>query len=201
MNRSSHRTPRTATRPVLPLLVLLALSAPTPAAAQTAPPASDGASWGLYDAIGYGGLGFGVSLLAASGMEGQGFGPPTGALVVVGAGTVVGIVTGAVIGRAASRAVARGRPVGAGHRAAALGGVFLVGSTVGALAAIPLINGEGEDTPLGSDERTAAFTILGGSALGALAAWRMADDFSPALVEVAPTVGREGYGLQVRLEM
>jgi len=199
MNRSSSRTPRTASPLVLPLLVLL--SAPAPAAAQTAPPAADGASWALYDAIGYGGLGFGVALLAAAGMEGESFGPPTGALVVVGAGTVVGIVTGAVIGRAAERAVARGRTVGSGHRTAALGGVVLVGTTVGALAAIPLINGEGEGTPLGSDEQTAALTILGGSALGALAAWRMADDFSPAAVHVAPTVGREGYGLRVRLEM
>lgn len=99
-------------------------------------------------------------------MEGEGFGPPAGALVVLGAGTVAGLVTGALIGRGAERAVAEGRSVGAGQRAAALGGVVLVGS-----------------------------------ALGALAAWRMADDFPPTRVDVAPAVGRGGYGLRVRMEM
>lgn len=75
----------------------------------------------------------------------------------------------------------------------------MAGATLGALAAVPLINGEGEGTPLGSDERTILVTTLAGTMLGALHAWRNADELSRGTVDVAPAFsGGDGYGLRLR---
>lgn len=181
--------------------MILALALAAPAAAQTDPPPADGgARWGLYDAVGYGGLGFGLGLAAAWDMEGSGFGPPGEALALIGATTVAGVVAGALIGHRAGDAVADGREVGGAHRAATLGGVVLAGAALGTLAAVPLVNGEGEGTPLGSDEQTVALLTAAGGALGAVFAWHQSDKLAPRGVSLTPTVtGSAEYGMRLRI--
>lgn len=203
MTRRMSRPGRALVIPVVVLaLAALALVPPAPLAAQSAPrPADDGAPWVLYDAVGYGGLGFGLGLAAAWGMENDsGFGPPGEALVVLGVGTVAGIVTGAILGSRAGHAVAEGRPLGTGHRAATLAGPVLAGGTLGALAAIPLINGEGEGTALGSDERTVGLLTLAGFAVGSVVAWRLSDELPVRGVQAGPA-GDGGYRLRVQMEL
>lgn len=62
-------------------VAILVLGLAAPAAGQTDSPSTtgDGAHWVLPDALGYGGLGFGVGLAMAWDMESDGFGPPAGA--------------------------------------------------------------------------------------------------------------------------
>ncbi len=144
------------------IVACLVLGLASPAAAQPeASPTSDGGmKWVLLDALGYGGVGFGLGLAAAWGMEGDDFGPPASALAVVGVSTAAGAVAGALIGRRARNRIAEGMPVEGAHRAAVVGGVVAAGAALGALAAVPLVNGEGEGTPLGSDEQTVLLTTL-----------------------------------------
>lgn len=184
------------------LAVCLVLGVVVPAAAQTpaSPTPDGGVKWSLYDAVGYGALGFGLGLAATWDMEGSGFGPPGAAVAIVGATTAAGIVAGAVIGNRAQRAVAEGRRVDGAHRAAVIGGVVLAGGTLGALAAVPLINSEGEGTALGSDEQTFALLALAGGALGSLYAWKHSDELSSRSIGVAPAVSESaGYGLRLRM--
>lgn len=188
--------------PAIPVLLAgLLLGVAHPAAAQTdAPPVSTGGmKWTVLDAVGYGGLGFGLGLVAAADMEGDGIGPPGSALAVIGATTAAGIVAGAVIGRRGQNRIAEGRPVEGGHRAAVTAGVVMAGATLGALAAVPLVNSEGEGTPLGSDELTVGLTVIAGGVLGSLYAWRHSGELSPRTISVAPAIsGTAGYGMRLR---
>lgn len=189
-------------RVVFLLLVILLCGTPVPAAAQTDSSTAPGGGvrWALLDAIGYSGLGFGLGLLAAWDMEGTSFGPPDEAVAVIAASTAAGLLTGAVIGRRAQNAIAQGRRPGGAHRAAALAGVAMAGGTLGALAAVPLINGEGEGTVLGSDEQTITVMMLGGTALGSLYMLRKRAAFPSNRIRVTPGIfGRGEYGLRVRV--
>lgn len=183
------------------IVACLVLGAASPAAAQPEPePTSDGGmKWVLLDAVGYGGVGFGLGLAAAWDIEGDDFGPPASALLVVGASTAAGVVTGALIGRRARSRIAEGRPVEGAHHAAVVGGVVAAGAILGALAAVPLVNGEGEGTPLGSDEQTVLLTTLAGGALGSLYAWKHSDELSAGALRVTPTISETtGYGVRIR---
>ena len=187
---------------VLALVLCLTVSRPASmdAQEQTARGGGTGTRWGLYDAVGYGGLGFALGLVAAWDMEGTGLGPPAAALAVVGAATAAGIAGGAVLGRRASRSVASGEPVSGAHRAAVLAGGVLAGGTVGALASIPLINGDGEGTPLGSDERTVALMIGAGLAAGAVFAVSRRQELAGRRITIVPEASTAGgYGIRVRL--
>lgn len=190
-----HPTARTAL--ALSLTVL-----PTTALAQSdlpRPGERPGVHWTVLDAIGYAGLGFGLGLLASWDLEGEDFGPPPAALVIIGSGTAAGLVGGALIGQRARRAVATGRSPTPAHRSAALAGLVLAGGTLGALAAVPLINPDGEGTPLGSDETTVLALAAAGTALGGLFAWSRRGSLTPG-VRVTPEVRRDGgYGMGVRL--
>lgn len=174
------------------------VASPAVAQLETTTASDDGARWGVVDAIGYGGLGFGLGLAATWDMEGSGFGPPGAALVAIGASTVLGTVAGAMIGARAQRAiVAQGELEGV-HRAAVIAGAIMAGGTLGALAAVPLVNGEGAGTFLGSDEQTVTVLVLVGSALGSLYVWRHRGDFSSSRFSLAPVMSEGGeYGLRV----
>ena len=180
---------------------ILVFGVHTPTAAQTnGPPMPGGMKWSLIDAIGYGGLGFGVGLITTWDMEGSDLGPPGTALAVTAATTVAGTVAGAMIGKRAQNTMAEGGRLGGAHRAAVVGGVIMAGGTVGAVAAIPLINGEGEGTFLGSDEQTVALLVLAGGALGSVFAWKQRDQLAFRSVSVTPAlVGIGRYGLHMRV--
>lgn len=184
------------------VVACLVLGVASPAAAQPgASPTSDGGmKWVLLDAVGYGGVGFGLGLAAAGNMENDdGIGPPGSALAVIGATTAAGIVTGTLIGRRARNRIIEGKPVTGVHRAAVIGGVVGAGATLSALAAVPLINGEGEGTPLGSDEQTVLLMTLAGGALGSLYAWKHSDELSGGALRVTPTISEAtGYGVRIR---
>ncbi|MEX2609581.1 MAG: hypothetical protein WEA24_06515 [Gemmatimonadota bacterium] len=177
-------------------MILLQLTT-GPVAAQAVPPAGTGGAtrWAVIDAIGYGGLGFGVGVLASWNMESDDFGPPAGALLVIGAGTLTGTVGGAVLGfRARQRTIER-EPLGRGHGTAALAGGVLAGATLGALTSASLINGAGEGTFLGSDETTFATLVLAGGVLGSMYVWGIRHE-----IRVAPVGGGAGsYGLRARV--
>lgn len=196
-SRLGRGTPGTAT-----LVAALVLAATSPAPAQrpdASPSPGGGLKWTLLDAVGFGGIGFGLGLAATWDMEGEGIGPPESALAVVGGTTAAGIVAGAFIGRRAQHGIGEGRPVGGAHRAAVLGGVVAAGAVLGALGAIPLVNGEGEGTPLGSDEQTVLLTTLAGGGLGALYAWKHSDELSGGSLRVTPAVSKAtGYGVRIR---
>lgn len=151
-------------------------------------------SWALVDGLGYGAAGTGVGAMMAWDMEReQGWG-------VIAATTSAGIVVGALVGRAADRGLAKGEPLGDGHRAAVVAGSILAGAAVGALASAALINGEGEGTFMGSDEATFTAFTAGGVALGAAFAWWRRDALEPQAVTASPTVSvGGGVGVQVRV--
>jgi hypothetical protein len=156
--------------------------------------------WGLYDAIGYGGLGLALGLPAFLGMEGEDFGPHPVALVIVGVTTLGGVLGGAALGSRARRRVAEGREVSRAHRAAALGGVVLAGGMAGALATVPLIMGEGEGTPFGSDEQTITLFVLSGVALGSVFAWKNRGELQGRPLTAYPMASAaRGPGLGMRL--
>ena len=186
---------------VLACALALVLVPVARADAQTESATRGGPPWGIFDAIGFGGLGFGLGVIAGLGMEGDDFGPSDGALVLIGAGTVAGILGGAMIGNRARRARALGQPISAGHRTAVAAGVILAGATLGAIAAVPLINPEGEGTPLGSDEQTFGLLVGAGAALGILYLTAQWDHLDSSAVDVAPAVRDGGYGLIVRVRL
>ena len=120
-----------------------------------------------------------------------------GALIGGGLGTVLGARTAS----SANRAVAQGRPVGAGRVGVIAVGTVLGGATLGALASSLLINGEGAGTPLGSDEHTVRVFMLAGATLGVLQL-RGSWDSLTGRVEVTPVVTldrRVGMVTRVRL--
>lgn len=200
------------------LLVTPFLGVPPPTHAQVADSVSrgGGGKWILLDAVGYGGLGFGLGLLANLGLEDSGvgpvqppepphtlrdpsplgygfpdltltsFGPDGTTLAVIAATTVAGTVAGALIGHRAQRIIAEGGHVSGIHRAAVLGGAIMAGGTVGALISIPLIAPEGENTRLGSDEQTFAFLVGSGAALGALLVLRYRHELGSRKIAVTP---------------
>ena len=159
-------------------------------------------NWTLWDALGYGAIGALASYAVAwEADEG-------GEAILLG-GTVGSIVLGAALGSSVKRRINSGRPVGGGRATAALLGVAGAGATVGALASVPLINGESgsapgveEGTPLGSDETTFALLAGTGAALGVWYALRHADELRSPRVTVGrrPTDdGGHAYALGMRL--
>lgn len=194
MRRPGKRQPGSAVRVFL-FVLTLATASPATAQRESPPASTEGVKWGVVDAIGYGGLGFGVGLISAWDLE---YG--SGALVV-GAASLAGTIAGAVIGRRASQTLAADGQLGAGHRVAVIGGAIMAGGTLGTLAAVPLINGEGEGTFLGSDETTVAVLAVAGGALGSLFVWRHRDELASRSVGIAPGLfGKAALGLRVRLE-
>lgn len=190
-----------AFRSACSLAAILLLGAPARASAQDDLPSAsaDRVRWALYDGIGYGGMGFGLGLIAAWDMEGSGFGPPGVAIATIIGATVAGTVAGTMIGRRAQNVLDTGQPLTGAHRVAAMGGVALFGAALGALAAIPLVDGEGEGTFLGSDEQTVTLTVVSGGALGWFYIWNRRDDFSSRQISVSPTARDGAYGFRARL--
>ena len=148
--------------------------------------------WTLVNAVGYGGVGFLAGLAAAwdSDMD-EG-------VATIGLTTLAGVVTGAAIGHGASSRIRRGEPVGGTSRFAVSAGTILAGATLGACAAVPLINGEGAGTPLGSDETALGILMGGGTLLGAWYLSRHAGELSGARLGITPIRTRDSaYGLRV----
>lgn len=187
------------------LFLLLAQGVAAPLPGQAASPDSaraPGAALTIADAVGYAGLGFGLALLGTWDMEGDGFGPPSAAVAIIGVGTLAGLLGGAVIGQRARRAIAAGDPLTPAHRTASLAGVALAGGALGALAAVPLINPSGEGTFLGSDERAVTLLTASGLALGSLYAWRLGPRLGPSAVRLTPEArGDGGFGLRLWLRL
>ena len=70
--------------------------------------------------------------------------------------------------------------------------------TLGASAAVPLINGEGEGTPLGSDESSLAMLMGGGTLLGVWYLRRHSGELDGARLGITPIRTRDSaYGLRV----
>ena len=179
----------------LPCLVLCCLLAGESAFAQlpAEPQREVGTGrWGLVDAVGYGGLGF-LTGLAASWDSDLGEGVAT-----IGLTTLTGFVTGAAIGHRASNRIRSGAPPTGGTRFVVSAGAILAGATLGACAAVPLFNGEGEGTPLGSDETALAILMGGGTLLGAWYLHRHTSDFNGTRLGITPIRTRDSaYGLRV----
>jgi hypothetical protein len=125
-------------------------------------------------------------------MPSDGFGPSEGAVVTIAAGTIAGIVTGSMIGARARRSIARNEPLSPAKQTAVIIGVTSAGAVVGAIASVPLIESEGEGTPLGSDEFTFASLTTAGAILGLLYTVRRWDEMRGRRVSVVPVVGRQG---------
>jgi hypothetical protein len=158
--------------------------------------------WSFIDAVGYGGLGFGVgfglSFVVASDATIDALGT---VVATIGVSTIAGIAGGTAIGRTAHRRVLDGRPVGSELQAAALAGAMLGGATLGALASIPLIEGEETGTPLGSDATTFGITTGVGALLGTLYATRYAATLPVGGITAVPTVaahGRVGFRISAK---
>jgi hypothetical protein len=148
--------------------------------------------WGLVDALGYGGVGFLAGLAAAWDSEiGEG-------VTRVALSSLAGVVAGAAIGGHASNRIRRGEEVGGMSQFLVSTGTILGGATLGACAAVPLISGAGEGTPLGSDGTAMAILMGGGAVLGVWYLNRHRGDFSGARLGIAPirTVD-SAYGLRV----
>lgn len=158
------------------------------------PVRAQGQSWALVDGLGYGAAGTGVGAMGAWNLDyDEGF-------AVIALATGAGIAVGALVGHAADTRLARGEGLGGGHKAAVVAGSVLAGATLGALASAALINGEGEDTFLGSDETTFTTLTLAGTALGAAVTWWRRDALRPRGVSVSPAVSPDGgAGLRVRV--
>ena len=150
--------------------------------------------WALVDAMGYGGVGFMAGLAAAWDADiGEGF-------ATVGLGTLAGVVTGAAIGGHASSRIRNGEQPGGVSRFLASAGAVLGGATLGACAAVPLINGEGAGTSLGSDESTLAVLMGGGTLLGVWYLYRHNSDFDGPRLGISPIRTRDSaYGLRVAM--
>lgn len=183
------------------LLIAGAASSLTPPvlAAQSSPAATSRVPWALVNAIGYGGLGFGVGLAGAFAQDDGSIGS---GVALIGLTTALGFGAGIMVGHDASKALASGRPVPGATRVVALSGLVLAGTTAGALAAVPLINGGNESgTFIGSDETTVAVTTAAGTVLGVVLAARQRHFFDGTrTVSVAPFVARQrGQGVRVTL--
>lgn len=180
------------------ILGIIITVAPVEAQVETAGSRSGIPNWGLWDAVGYGGLGFALAMVSVMGSDC--LGPCDGDLGAIAALAGGGIVAGAVIGGRARRTVSRGEQLSPGHRAAVAAGGVMAGGTLGALASIPLINGEGAGTAFGSDEQTVSLFVLGGAALGVLYVRSKWDGLKQNEISVAPAVlHRARIGLTLRI--
>lgn len=186
MSRSSTRLRGLPATAVIGLIV--GIYSPAMAQSGVSPDRENGVNWSLLDAIGYGGLGFGLGLLAAWDMEGTDFGPPGEALALIGAATMAGTFGGAIMGNRAEDAIAKGHQIRGAHRAAVIAGVVLAGGTAGALASIPFVNSEGEGTPLGSDEQSVVLLVSAGAVLGSLYLWMRRDELTYQRFRIAPAL-------------
>lgn len=150
------------------------------------------ARWGLVNAVGYGGLGFLVGVAAAWDKD------IDGAFATIGLSSLAGVVTGAAIGGHASKRIRSGEQLSGTSRFAVSAGAILAGATLGACAAVPLINGEGAGTPLGSDESTLGILVGTGTLLGAWYLRRHSGELSGERLGIAPirTID-SAYGLRV----
>jgi hypothetical protein len=190
-----HMSGSSTTRRWITGLVLVGLLVGARAFAQSPvrlQPESGGGRWALVDAVGYGGVGFVAGLAAAWDSEiGEGF-------ATVALSSLAGTAVGAVVGHHASRRIRRGEPPSGASRFAVSAGSVFAGATLGACAAVPLISGEGEGTPLGSDESTLAILMGGGTLLGFWYLARHNGDFDGTRVGITPirTIDA-GYGLRV----
>ena len=179
----------------LTCLVLCCLLAGESAFAQLpAEPRREGGTgrWGLVDAVGYGGVGFLAGVVAAWDSD------IDQAVPTIGLTTLTGLVIGAAIGHHASNRIRSGAPPSGASRSMVSAGAILAGATLGACAAVPLINGEGEGTPLGSDETALAILMGGGTLLGVWYLRRHNSDFNGTRLGVTPIRTRDSaYGLRV----
>ena len=158
-----------------------------------APRTEDGIGrWTLANAVGYGGVGFLGGLVAAWDSE------IYEGVATIGLSSLAGAAIGAAIGSHASSRIRRGEPLSGMGRFAVSAGTILAGTTLGACAAVPLINGEGSGTPLGSDESALAITMGAGTMLGAWYLRRHSGDFDGARLGIAPfrTID-SAFGLRV----
>lgn len=185
-------------RPRIPygILGIMIACAPVQAQVQDSPPHVP--NWGLWDAIGYGGLGFALAMPMAQGSNC--IGPCGNDLVSIAALAAGGVIAGAIVGGRARGMLRQSRELSPGHRAAVAVGAVLAGGTFGALASIPLINGEGEGTAIGSDEQTVLLFALGGAALGVLFVSRKWDGLTQQGFNLAPVLldgTRVGLGVHM----
>ncbi len=178
------------TRRSLPgVLVLVALfTLPVRSLAQEPPAGAREVPWALIDAVGYGGLGFALGFGVGVPLSEGGIGPSPGAILTMAGGIIAGTVSGAIIGKRASYRLSRGDSLTSAHRSAVVLGSALAGGTLGALAAIPLISGQGSGTPLGSDEQAFAICAGTGIALGALFGVSRSIPVRRHVVSVAPII-------------
>lgn len=167
--------------------------------AQQAPARRSSVPWTLVDAIGYGGLGFGLGAAAAFAQDDGSIGS---GVAMIGMATAFGLGIGIKVGHDASVALKKGQPVGSATRFGALTGAVLAGATAGALVAVPLVNGGSESgTAIGSDETTVAVTTATGALLGFVLASSQRKYFERAQqVSITPFSTRHrGHGLRVAL--
>lgn len=183
----SAGAPRAFARASAGLLVLLAAAAPIRVEAQ-------GTRWAVPTAIGFGAGAAALATAASWDLEyDEGW-------TRIGIGAALGTVAGAIVGSAADRTLERGEELGSAHRAAVVGGTVLAGAAVGAAASALLISGEGEGTPLGSDEWTFTLLTLAGGVAGGLYVWHERDDLHPRPVSVGPYLDEAGRpGVRVGL--
>ena len=148
--------------------------------------------WALVNAVGYGGVGFLAGVAAAWDQE---IGAAVGTIAL---GSVAGVATGTAIGRRAASRIRSGEPLSGTSRFAVSAGTILAGASLGACAAVPLINGDGAGTPLGSDESTLAILMGTGTLLSAWYLRRHAHEFNGERVGITPirTID-SAYGLRV----
>lgn len=157
-------------------------------------PEDGGGRWTLVNAVGYGGAGFLTGLAVAWDKD------IDGAVATIGLFSLAGVVTGAAIGSHASSRIRSGEPLSGASRLAVSAGALLAGATLGACAAVPLINGEGAGTPLGSDESALGILVGTGTLLGAWYLRRHTGDFDGARLGISPIRTRDSaYGLRASM--
>lgn len=187
---------RTALRgaAVLTLALVAGATYVTPASAQAST---------VLNSLGYGTLGMAIGAAATAGATCQ-----SAELICIPGETIAAVLIGGLAGGAlgagfassANRRVEDGQPVGGARLAGVVMGTVLGGAVIGGLGSAILINGEGEGTPLGSDEQTVAIFMLGGAAFGVWHLHRNWGALNGAPVEVRPAVAPDGqFGLRARL--
>jgi hypothetical protein len=165
-------------------------------------PASGQASTAL-SSLGYGTLGMVIGAAATAGATCQSADficIPGETVAAVLIGGLAGGALGAGVASSANHRVEDGRPVGGARLAGVAMGTVLGGAAIGALGSAILVNGEGEGTPLGSDEQTISLFTLGGAAFGVWHLYRNWGALNGAPVDVRPVVAPDGhFGLRARL--
>lgn len=157
----------------------------------------------LLNALGYGFTGgsLGLAATANATCTGEFICIPGEMVAATLGGTVLGLILGANAASTANRAVAEGRPVGAGRLAALSFGTVVGGATLGLLAGAVLTNPSGEGTILGSDEQTLTILALAGGTIGFLQLRRNWSRLTGTGLEVNPVAvvhGRPGVVLRLR---